>query len=110
MASTRIPFFNWFPRIVQESYVHRHLHDDPSLANYSLRPAVHWFTYPDLCAAGRDVGFSRFYSLWDVLSPEDPRIASSVFRRTVVRRWPRGPWFRALLLTQAGGLIIMVKA
>jgi SAM-dependent methyltransferase len=105
----RIPFFNWFPKGLKEAYVYHHLHNDPSLANYSLRPAVHWFTVPTLCEAGRDVGFSRFYSLWDLMSPDDPRIAGSALRRAVVRIWPRGPWFRALLLTQIGGLVAMVK-
>ena len=37
----RVRFFNWFPRIVKESYVFQHLHFDPTLANYSPRPAVH---------------------------------------------------------------------
>ena len=41
----RVPFFNWFPRAVKESYVFAHLHYRPQLANYSLRPAVHWFSF-----------------------------------------------------------------
>ena len=107
------PFFNWFPPALQEAFVFHHLHHDPSLANFSLRPAVHWFTYPGLCRAGRDVGFSRFYSILDVLSPEDPRIAGSRVRRlafSVLRRVHRNPFGRALALTQVGGTIIMVKA
>jgi ubiquinone/menaquinone biosynthesis C-methylase UbiE len=104
-----IPFLNWFPPTLQEAYVFHHLHHDPSLANYSLRPAVHWFTYGTLCQAGRDVGFSRFYSIIDLLSPADPRVRGSLLRRTAVRLIHAGPLFRALVLTQVGGLIVMVK-
>lgn len=106
------PFFNWFPPVLQEAYVFEHLHHRPSLANYSLRPAVHWFTYASLCRAGRDVGFSRFYSILDVLSPSDPRVARSAFRRLAfraARAIHRQPLGRALVLTQVGGTIIMVK-
>jgi SAM-dependent methyltransferase len=104
-----IPFFNWFPPVLQEAYVYQHLHHEPSLANYSLRPAVHWFTYATLCRAGRDVGFSRFYSILDLISPRDPQVVKSLFRRTALRFVTRGPWVRALALTQVGGLIVMVK-
>jgi ubiquinone/menaquinone biosynthesis C-methylase UbiE len=104
-----VPFFNWLPPVLQEAYVFQHLHHKPSLANYSLRPAVHWFTYAALCQAGRDVGFSRFYSIVDLVSPQDPQIANSVFRRTVLRLISASPWIRAFALTQIGGLIVMVK-
>jgi SAM-dependent methyltransferase len=104
-----VPFFNWFPRVVQEAYVFDHLHHRPGLANYSLRPAVHWFSYPDLCRAGRDVGFRRFYSILDLASPEDPRVSRSRFRRVVARLVHDHPWLRALALTQVGGTIVMVK-
>jgi hypothetical protein len=62
-----------------------------------------------LCRAGRDVGFSRFYSILDLISPQDPRVVKSLFRRTALRFITRGPWVRALALTQVGGLIVMVK-
>lgn len=104
-----VPFFNWLPPVLQEAYVFQHLHHDPSLANYSLRPAVHWFTYATLCRAGRDVGFSRFYSIIDLVSPQDPQVVNSLFRRTALRLITGGPWIRALALTQVGGLIVMVK-
>lgn len=104
-----VPFLQWFPPVLQEAYVFHHLHHDPSLANYSLRPAVHWFTYATLCRAGRDAGFSRFYSIVDLLSPSDPSLRDSVVRRTAVRLIHAGPWVRALLLTQFGGRIVMVK-
>jgi|SRR5579872_4195925 len=104
-----VPFFNWLPAVLQEAYVFQHLHHDPSLANYSLRPAVHWFTYARLCGAGRDVGFSRFYSIVDLVTPKDPRVVKSLFRRTALRFITGRPWVRALALTQVGGLIVMVK-
>jgi 2-polyprenyl-6-hydroxyphenyl methylase/3-demethylubiquinone-9 3-methyltransferase len=102
-------FFNWFPPLLQETFVYHHLHHDPSLANYSLRPAVHWFTYSSLCRHGRDVGFSRFYSLIDVLTPSDASVAQSLFRRTVIGVLQRHPFLKALALTQVGHTIIMVK-
>jgi 2-polyprenyl-6-hydroxyphenyl methylase/3-demethylubiquinone-9 3-methyltransferase len=103
------PFFNWFPALLKEALVYHHLHHDPRLANYSLRPAVHWFTYSSLCRHGRDAGFSRFYSLIDVLTPSDPTVAQSVFRRSVIRSLQRYPVLKALALTQVGHTIIMVK-
>ena len=105
-----IPFLNWFPPVLQEAFVFHHLHHDPSLANYSLRPAVHWFTYATLCRAGRDAGFSRFYSIIDLLSPADARVQRSLIQRIALRLNQAGPWTRALVLTQFGGLIVMVKA
>jgi ubiquinone/menaquinone biosynthesis C-methylase UbiE len=103
----RIPLFSFFPRILKEAYVFHHLHYDPSLADYTTRPAVHWFTYADLCALGREAGYSRFYSLLDVLRPEDPSIGSSRYRVAVLRAAQRYPWFRALALTQIGSHIFM---
>ena len=50
-----VPFYNWFPDALKEAFVH-HLHFKPSLANYTPRPAVHWFCYSDLCRVGRDAG------------------------------------------------------
>jgi 2-polyprenyl-6-hydroxyphenyl methylase/3-demethylubiquinone-9 3-methyltransferase len=102
------PFFNWFPAVLKEALVFHHLHYKPSLANYSLRPAVHWFTYSSLCRHGRDAGFSRFYSLIDVLRPEDRSVAASPFRRSVIRIVQKHPMLKAVALTQVGH-IIMVK-
>ena len=53
-----VPFYNWFPDALKEAFVHHHLHFKPSLANYTPRPAVHWFCYSDLCRVGRDAGFA----------------------------------------------------
>jgi ubiquinone/menaquinone biosynthesis C-methylase UbiE len=105
----RVPFFNWYPAIVQEAFVHHHLHHDPSLANFTPRPAVHWFTFDGLCRMGREAGFARFYSILDLVRPSDAAIAPSIVRRTVVRVARSRPWIRALALTQIGGTIIMVK-
>lgn len=105
----RVPYFNWLPAIVKEAYVHHHLHHDPTLANFTPRPAVHWFTYDALCRAGREAGFARFYSPVDLLRTSDSAVARSMIRKTVVRLARRNPWVRALALTQAGGNIVMVK-
>ena len=104
-----LPFYNWFPPVVKEALVYHHLHYKPSLANYSLRPAVHWYCYSDLCRAGRDVGFSRFYSLIDLASADDPRLKGRGFRQAVLRLVRQRPFLRALALTQFGGTIVMVK-
>lgn len=104
-----VRFFNWLPRVVQESYVFRHLHQEPSLANYSLRPAVHWFTYVDLCWLGRQSGFAQFYSMLDLLRPEDPTVARKWWRRVLLRPLQRNAWLRALALTQVGHAIAMLK-
>jgi ubiquinone/menaquinone biosynthesis C-methylase UbiE len=105
----RPSLYKFFPKVVKEAYVFHHLHYDPSLANYTTRPAVHWFTYEDLCALGREAGYSRFYSLLDVLRPEDPIIARSRFRAAVLRAVRRHPWLRAMALTQVGSHIFMYR-
>jgi ubiquinone/menaquinone biosynthesis C-methylase UbiE len=102
-------FYNWYPRLVKECYVFHHLHYKPSLANYTERPAVHWYSYSDLCRLGREVGFGQFYSILDLVRPEDAAIAKSRFRRLVLRQLQRFPWLRALALTQLGGTVVMLK-
>jgi len=104
-----VPFFNWLPAVVKESYVYQHLHYRPSLANYSPRPAVHWFTYTSLCRLGRDAGFAQFYGIPDVMDPDDPALRNSVWRRLIFNRVRRSPWLRALAMTQLGHLVFMVK-
>lgn len=104
-----VRFFNWFPSLVKECYVFHHLHYNPYLANYTCRPAVHWFSYSELCQQGRMAGFSQFYSILDLLSPKDPTIAKSRFRSLLLNRLKFNPWLRALALTQIGYLIIMLK-
>jgi ubiquinone/menaquinone biosynthesis C-methylase UbiE len=104
-----VRFLNWFPRLVRESYVFQHLHQDPALANYSLRPAVHWFTFADLCELGRDSGFAQFYSLLDLVVPDDPSVQRKWWRRLMLKLVQRNAWLRALALTQVGYSIGMLK-
>jgi ubiquinone/menaquinone biosynthesis C-methylase UbiE len=104
-----IKFYNWFPNSVKESYVFKHLHYDPKLANYSPRPAVHWFSYSDLCKLGRYVGFSQFYSLVDLLDAESETISKSIVRKFFLNKAKYNPWFRAFALTQFGNSIFMLK-
>lgn len=105
----RVPFYNWFPALVKESYVFQHLHVRPHLANYSLRPAVHWFTYSELCRLGRYAGFAQFYSLIDLVRPGDPSVQRSWVRRMAYKLIQKSPWVRALALTQVGDFVIMYK-
>jgi len=102
-------YFNWLPRLVKECLVFHHLHYDPTLANYSEFPAVHWFTYADLCALGRGAGFAQFYSLIDLLDDSDATIRGSRIKRWMVSRIKYSPWLRALVLTQRGDSIVMLK-
>lgn len=104
-----VRYFNWLPDVVKESFVFLHLHYDPSLANYSLRPAVHWYSYADLCRLGRQAGFHQFYSLLDLLDAKDPAIAKSKARTFLLGKLKRNPWLRALALTQIGAFITMLK-
>jgi len=104
-----VPFYNWFPKLVKEGYIHKHLHYKPSLANYSAIPAVHWFSYSKLCELGRYSGFSTFYSLMDLLDPSDESVANHFLRRTFLKLVQWSPWLRALALRQFGGGIIMRK-
>jgi len=113
-----IRYFNWLPRIVKECFVFQHLHYRPHIANYSQRPAVHWYTFADLCELGRKAGFSKFYSMIDLLEPDDADdtlLMRNRLRRflllklKLLKRIKRNPFLRALALTQIGGTIIMFK-
>ena len=108
-AEFSVRFYNWLPALVKESYVHHHLHFDPSLAHFTTRPAVHWFDYGELCRAGREAGFARFYNLIDVVDVEDPAIARSRLRTWLVKLCKHQPWLHALALTQLGGYVFMYK-
>ena len=107
-----VALYGKLPPLVKECYVFRHLHYDPSLARYTQRPAVHWFTFADLCRRGREAGFHQFYSPLDLRRPGDPLPASPLMRFTVQRllsQFQLNPWCRALALTQVGGAIVMLK-
>ena len=104
-----IPFYQWLPRLVKESYIHQHLHFRPKLARYTSRPAVHWFSYADLCDLGRTAGFHRFYSKLDLASTSDAAIRRSRLRKTLLNFVRYNPWLRSLALTQIGGNIFMLK-
>ena len=105
----RVRFFNWLPATLRESFVFQHTHYDPSLANYTRLPAVHWFTYAKLCEMGREAGFARFYSLIDLMDENDPAVGPSRLRRALFRRSRYNPWLRAAALVQYGDTIAMVK-
>jgi ubiquinone/menaquinone biosynthesis C-methylase UbiE len=102
-------FYNHFPRLLKESYIHQQLHYRPGLANYTERPAVHWFSYADLCSLGRQAGFARFYSLLDLTREDEPHIARSRARRFVLQQLRRSALLRTIVLTQRGGQIFMWK-
>ena len=108
-AEFNVRFYNWLPALVKECYVHRHLHYDPRLANYTPRPAVHWFTFNSLCALGRTAGFAQFYSHIDLVRREDTSVRSSALKRRLANLVRLNPWARALALTQVGGVVIMRK-
>jgi len=105
----RVRFYNWFPPMVKESYVFQHLHYEPTLANYTPRPAVHWFSYSELCKLGRYAGFAQFYSWLDLVDFDSPFVAKSRFRRFLLNKVRFNPCLRAIALTQAGGSIFMFK-
>jgi ubiquinone/menaquinone biosynthesis C-methylase UbiE len=104
-----VRYFNWLPDTIKESFVFHHLHYDPSLADYTLRPAVHWYSYADLCKLGRQAGFHQFYSILDLLELDDPSIAKSKVRRFLLNKLKFNPWLRALALTQIGTPMYMLK-
>lgn len=108
-----VGLFGKLPRLVKESYIFTHLHYRPTLARFTERPAVHWFSYADLCRLGRQVGFHQFYSTLDLRRPDDVLATTSRLHRFVLRRMltsiQRRPWLRAAALTQLGGEIIMLK-
>jgi SAM-dependent methyltransferase len=102
-----IRFFNLLPDTLKEAYVHEQIHFRPELSNYSTRPAVHWFTYADLCRRGREAGFHRFYTKLDLLEPGDPSV--SRLRRLLINHVRYKPWLRTLALLQYGDTIFMLK-
>lgn len=104
-----IQFYQWLPALVKESMVFHHLHYQPTLANYTPLPAVHWFTFSDLCSMGRNAGFQQFYSKIDLVNDETPWVRKSRLRRLLYKKVRCNPWFRALALTQLGSVIFMLK-
>jgi SAM-dependent methyltransferase len=102
-------FFNWLPPLLKESFVHHHLHYDPRLANYTQLPAVHWFTYAELCGLGRQAGFAQFYALLDLMDSRDAALSGSRLKGWLIKKLKFNPWIRALALTQRGDTIIMLK-
>jgi len=109
-----VPFFHWLPRLVKESYVFLHLHYRPALANFTQRPAVHWFSFADLCALGREVGFARFYSPLDLRRRTDVPPTRNPLKRWLLQSRlletvQRSAWLRSLVLTQIGTNIVMLK-
>ena len=108
----RLHFFQFLPDLLKECYVFHQLHYAPELANYSPRPAVHWFSFAELCRIGRQAGFAQFYSPLDLLSQDSQAITRSAVRRHFGRLLPivqRSPWFRALALMHLGHAIFMWK-
>ena len=108
-AEFNVRFYNWLPRLVKESYVFEQLHFRPELANYTPRPAVHWFTYVELCALGRAAGFAQFYSHLDLLRASDATVRARRVKRLLLGRIQTSPWLRALALTQVGDVVVMWK-
>jgi SAM-dependent methyltransferase len=103
-----LPFYNFFPDVVKESYVFDHLHYHPRLANCTPFPAVHWFCFSELCKLGRDVGFAQFYSPLDLAEPTDSFLATKV-RRLFINIVRRSAWLRGLALLQFGNSVFMWK-
>ena len=112
-AEFNVRFFPLLPKVVKESYVFRQLHYEPSLANNSDRPAVHWFTYAELCQLGREAGFFQFYSPLDLKTPEPWNFSGGDRTRRLKARAlthvQNNAWLRALALSQRGGAILMMK-
>jgi len=101
-----IPFFNWLPKFIQESFVFHTLHFRPDFANHNARPAVHWFSYPELCQLGRSAGFAQFYSTLDLADAGNKMIQESRLRGFLLDKVRYNPVLRALALTQMGGTSI----
>jgi len=106
-------FYQWYPSILKESYVFMHLHYRPELANYSSRPAVHWFCYSDLCKLGRNSGFYKFYSTIDLISEKDEITHQKLgpFKQFLLPYIKYNSLLRSLVLTftGAGSAIFMIK-
>ena len=105
----RVPFYNWFPSLVKESYIHKHLHFDPSLANYTPRPAVNWFTYAQLCKLGRQAGFAQFYHKLDLVDCDTPGVKMGMLKRLLLGWCRSNPWLKSLVLSQLGCTVFMWK-
>lgn len=103
------PYYNWFPRLIKECYVFHHLHYTPWRAGWTTRPAVHWYSYTDLCRLGREAGFTQFYTVLDLLHRDDPMVRKSHLRRMFLHLMKYHPWVRAIALTQLGDTIVMLK-
>jgi len=75
---------------------------------------VHWFSFADLCALGREVGFARFYSPLDLRRRTDVPPTRNPLKRWLLQSRlletvQRSAWLRSLVLTQIGTNIVMLK-
>lgn len=105
-----VPLFQWLPALLRECVIHQQQRYDPSLARFTTRPAVHWFTYAGLCRLGRSAGFYRFFSLTDALRIDDPEIDGHPLRGRILGAVQRRPLVRCLALTQLpGSTVFMVR-
>jgi hypothetical protein len=62
-----LPLYSWYPAILKRHYEHLALTTRPEIANHAKYPAVHWFTYYQLCNALRERGFDRFMDRLDMI-------------------------------------------
>ncbi|MGB9937072.1 MAG: class I SAM-dependent methyltransferase [Methanobacterium sp.] len=106
-------FYQWYPAILKESYVFMHLHYRPELARYTSIPAVHWFSYSELCKLGRDAGFFSFYSLIDLISEDylKNNLNTGSLKRFLFKHCKYNSLMKSLILTFTGigGAIFMIK-
>jgi 2-polyprenyl-6-hydroxyphenyl methylase/3-demethylubiquinone-9 3-methyltransferase len=87
--------YSWYPRPVKDWIRRYAMTRRPAIVNYTPYPAVHWFSRRTLARACREAGFSRVWSLYDLVSsPRDltrrSRIAYPLVRyaRTIApARW-----------------------
>jgi ubiquinone/menaquinone biosynthesis C-methylase UbiE len=101
-----VPLYSWLPSLVKECYVYKQLHFKPGLANFTLRPAVHWFTYSRLCKLGRDAGFAHFYSKIDLADLSGEYAKRGLLKRMAIKLARMSPWFRAFVISQTAHIIM----
>ena len=62
-----LPLYSWYPAVLKHYYERLALTTRPEVANYAKYPAVHWFTYYQLCNSLRQRGFDQFMDRLDMI-------------------------------------------
>ncbi len=70
------------------------------ICSCAFHDVCHCYYYSELCKLGRNVGFAKFYSLFDLSEVNDPWIKNSLIRRRLLGFVKSNACLKAIALFQ----------